>query len=108
MLTGESIPVEKNIGDAVFGGAINGAGLIHFRATLVGRDTMLARIIALVEAAQGSKAPVQRLADRIAAVFVPIVVAIAVGFFALWALVGPDSALTFATINAVAVQSPVG
>ena len=103
MLTGESIPVEKNIGDVVFGGAINGAGLVHFRATLVGRDTMLARIIALVEAAQGSKAPVQRLADRIAAVFVPIVVAIAVGSFGLWALVGPDPALTFATINAVAV-----
>ena len=103
MLTGESIPVAKGVGDTVFGASLNGVGLIRFRATQVGKETVLARIIALVEAAQGSKAPVQRLADRIASIFVPAVLAIVAGTFVLWLAVGPEPAATFATLNAVAV-----
>ncbi len=103
MLTGESLPVDKGPGDAVFGATINGTGMVEFRATQVGSETVLARIIALVESAQGSKAPVQRLADRIASIFVPVVITIAVGTFALWWGVGPSPALTFAILNAVAI-----
>ncbi len=103
MLTGESIPVDKRPGDRVFGATINGTGLIRFRATEVGSATVLARIIALVQAAQGSKAPVQHLADRVASIFVPVVIAIALGAFILWLLVGPDPELTFAVLNGVAV-----
>ncbi len=103
MLTGESMPVDKAAGARVFGATINGDGALRVRATQVGADTMLARIIALVESAQASKAPVQALADRVAAVFVPIVLAIAALAFLLWLAVGPPPALTFATLNAVAV-----
>ena len=103
MLTGESLPVEKSPGDAVFGATINGTGMLRFRATEVGSDTVLARIIAVVEAAQGSKAPVQRLADRVASIFVPLVIAVAVGTFALWWAIGPTPALTLAILNAVAI-----
>ena len=103
MLTGESLPVDKEAGDAVFGATINGTGVVQFRATQVGAETVLARITALVEAAQGSKAPVQRLADRVASIFVPIVLAIALGTFVLWWVVGPSPALTFAILNAVAI-----
>ena len=103
MLTGESLPVSKSEGDTVFGATLNGVGAIHFRATQVGKDTVLARIISLVEAAQGSKAPVQRLADRVASVFVPVVFSIALVTFVVWAFVGPDPELTFATLSAVAV-----
>ena len=78
LLTGESLPVEKRPGDTVTGGAINGAGLLRVQTTAVGTDSTLARIIALVEGAQSHKAPVQRLVDHVAAVFVPIVLACAV------------------------------
>ena len=103
MLTGESLPVEKSEGDAVFGATTNSTGLLHIRATAVGADSALARIIRLVEEAQGSKAPIQRLADSISAVFVPVVFAIAALTFALWWAVGPAPALTFAILNAVTV-----
>ena len=103
MLTGESMPVDKAPGAQVFGATINGAGALRVRATQVGADTVLARIIALVESAQASKAPVQALADRVAGVFVPAVLVIAALAFLLWLAVGPPPALTFATLNAVAV-----
>ncbi|MCY3920612.1 MAG: heavy metal translocating P-type ATPase [Chloroflexi bacterium] len=103
MLTGESMPVDKAAGDRVFGATINGDGALRVRATQVGADTVLARIIDLVESAQASKAPVQALADRVAAIFVPIVLVIAALAFLLWLAVGPPPALTFATLNAVAV-----
>lgn len=84
MLTGESIPIDKNLGDAVFGATINKQGFIKIRAGKVGKDTALAQIIKAVETAQGSKAPIQRLADRISGIFVPIVVGIAVLTFITW------------------------
>lgn len=103
MITGESLPVEKKVGDIVIGGTINLAGSFQFEATRVGKDTMLARIIGLVEEAQGSKAPVQRLADVIASYFVPAVVGIAVVTFIVWYFWGPAPALTHALLNFVAV-----
>ncbi len=102
MLSGEPMPVEKRVGDAVTGATINRAGAFQFRATRVGRDTALAQIIRLVQEAQGSKAPVQRLADRISAVFVPVVIVIAVLTFAAWFFVG-NVGFTQALIFAVAV-----
>jgi Cu+-exporting ATPase len=102
MLTGESMPVEKAPGDEVVGAAINREGALRFRATRVGADTALARIIRLVQEAQGSKAPIQRLADRVAAVFVPTVIAIAFGTFLLWWL-GVGAGFTPALIRLVAV-----
>jgi Cu+-exporting ATPase len=89
MLTGEPIPVEKTAGDEVIGATINKLGTFTFRATKVGRDTALAQIVRLVENAQGSKAPVQRFADRISAVFVPFVIGAAVLTFLFWGLAGP-------------------
>jgi Cu+-exporting ATPase len=103
MLTGESLPVEKGPGDEVFGATLNKTGSFTCRATRVGRATMLAQIIKLVEDAQGSKAPIQRLADTVASIFVPAVLGIALLTFAVWALFGPPPALTFATLNCVAV-----
>ncbi|RMF87833.1 MAG: copper-translocating P-type ATPase, partial [Nitrospinota bacterium] len=103
MLTGESLPVEKTAGDEVFGATINKMGSFTFRATRVGKETMLAQIIRLVEEAQGSKAPIQRLADYVASIFVPTVIGIGILTFALWALFGPPPALTFALVNFVAV-----
>jgi Cu+-exporting ATPase len=88
MLTGESLPVDKKPGDEVVGGTINKQGLLKFEATRVGAQTALAQIIRLVEEAQGSKAPIQRLADRVAAVFVPVVIATALITFLAWLLVG--------------------
>jgi len=90
MLTGESIPVEKNVGDSVIGATMNKLGSFRFRATKVGKDTALAQIVKLVEDAQGSKAPVQRFADRISAVFVPAVVGAAVLTFLVWLFVVPN------------------
>jgi Cu+-exporting ATPase len=89
MLTGESIPVEKNLGDNVIGATMNKLGSFKFRATKVGKDTALAQIVKLVEDAQGSKAPVQRFADRISAIFVPAVISIALLTFVVWLLVVP-------------------
>ncbi|MBK5211775.1 MAG: copper-translocating P-type ATPase [Coriobacteriia bacterium] len=90
MLTGESIPVEKSVGDAVIGSTLNKLGSFQFRATKVGADTALAQIIKLVEDAQGSKAPVQRFADRISAIFVPVVVGISLLTFLVWLFVVPN------------------
>ena len=103
MLTGESLPVTKVTGATVCAGTINRTGSFVFRATRVGSDTTLARIIRLVAEAQGSRAPIQRLADRVAAVFVPVVLALAALTFAAWALLGPSPSLLYALTNAVAV-----
>lgn len=102
MLTGESLPVEKRAGDRLTGGTVNGTGSVLMRATAVGADTRLAHIIRLVEEAQGSKAPVQALADRIAAVFVPAVIGIAVATFAAWMLF-TDAGAVAAMMHAIAV-----
>ena len=102
MVTGESLPVEKSIGDSVVGGTINKNGSIEFRATAVGKETVIARIIKLVEDAQGSKAPIQKLADIIASVFVPVVIGIAALTFALWYFVG-GIGFTSSMINFIAV-----
>ncbi|MEX2031407.1 MAG: heavy metal translocating P-type ATPase, partial [Dehalococcoidia bacterium] len=103
MLTGESVPVTKTAGSAVFGATMNASGMIRVRATAVGADSALSRIIRLVEEAQTSKAPIQALADRIAAVFVPVVLGIALLTFLGWWLLGPEPALTLGFINAVTV-----
>lgn len=102
MLTGESMPVEKKAGNAVTAGTINKQGLLRFEATRVGADTALAQIIRLVQDAQGSKAPIQRIADRVASIFVPVVIVIALGTFMIWWLV-LDSGFTPALIRLVAV-----
>ncbi len=103
MLTGESLPVDKAPGDRVFAGTVNGFAALLVRAARVGADTSLARIIRLVEEAQGSKAPIQRLADRVAAVFVPVVCGIAVATFCVWAFVVPGSDWGRAVLNFVSV-----
>ena len=103
MLTGESLPVAKAPESKVFAGTINRTGSFVFRAARVGAETTLARIIALVAEAQGSRAPIQRLADRVAAVFVPIVLTLAALTFVAWWLVGPEPAGLFALTNAIAV-----
>ena len=103
MLTGESLPVDKTAGATVFGGTVNRTGSFVFRATRVGSDTTLARIVSLVEEAQGSRAPIQRLADRVAAIFVPVVLAIAAATFVGWWLLGPAPSVLYALTNAVAV-----
>jgi len=103
MLTGESLPVEKVPGATVIGGSINRTGAFTFRATRVGRDTVLARIVQLVEDAQGSRAPIQRLADRVAGVFVPIVLVVSALTFTAWLLWGPQPAFFHALTSAVGV-----
>ncbi|HLA24997.1 MAG TPA: heavy metal translocating P-type ATPase [bacterium] len=103
MLTGESLPVDKGPGDEVIGATLNRTGAFTFKALKVGRDTMLAQIIRLVQEAQGSKAPIQRLADRVAAYFVPAVMALAALTFLVWLIFGPDPSLTYALVTFVAV-----
>jgi len=103
MLTGESIPIEKAIGDQVIGATSNTTGSFVFRATNVGKDTALAQIVKLVSDAQGSKAPIQRLADTISAYFVPIVLGLAALTFGIWMVFGPDPKTTFALVSAIAV-----
>ncbi len=103
MVTGESMPVEKATGASVVGATINRSGSFVMRATKVGKDTVLQQIIRLVQEAQGSKAPIQRLADRVSGVFVPIVFGIAVLTFVAWYVWGPEPSLTFAMLNTVAV-----
>ncbi len=103
MLTGEPMPVAKKIGDEVVGGSMNTTGSITFRATRVGKDAALGQIIRLVEDAQSTKAPIQGLADRVAAVFVPIVMALALAAFVVWFDIGPEPGLIFATIALVTV-----
>ena len=103
MITGEPVPVHKRAGAEVVGGTINGTGAFAFSATKVGADTVLAQIIRMVEAAQGSKLPIQALVDKVTSWFVPAVIGAAVLTFAAWFVFGPSPALTFALINAVAV-----
>jgi Cu+-exporting ATPase len=103
MLTGEPIPVLKEAGAEVFAGTMNTTGALVFEATRIGQATALAQIVRLVEDAQGSRAPVQRLADRVAAVFVPIVIAVAIAAFVVWFDVGPEPAPLYATIAFVTV-----
>ncbi len=103
MITGEPIPVTKRAGDEVIGATINKTGSFRFEATKVGKETALSQIIRMVEEAQGTKAPIQRLADRIAGVFVPVVLGIAALTFLVWWIFGPEPALTFALLNFVAV-----
>ncbi len=103
MLTGESLPVEKGPGTAVVGGSVNRTGAFTFRAMRVGSETVLAQIIRLVEEAQGSKAPIQRLADRVASVFVPVVLVIAALTFGVWWAWGPEPSFFYALANAVGV-----
>ncbi|MBI2202198.1 MAG: HAD-IC family P-type ATPase, partial [Armatimonadetes bacterium] len=103
MVTGESMPVEKGVHAAVVGATVNRSGLFTMRATKVGRDTVLQQIIRMVQEAQGSKAPIQRLADRVSSVFVPIVFAVAIMTFGVWWAFGPAPALTYALLNTVAV-----
>jgi Cu+-exporting ATPase len=103
MITGEPLPVEKNVGDQVTGGTVNGTGGFVMRAEKVGSDTLLAQIVNLVAEAQRSRAPIQGLADKVATIFVPTVVAVAVLTFALWMFFGPEPRLAFAIVNAVAV-----
>jgi len=103
MISGEPVPVEKGPGDDVIGGTVNGTGTLVMEARRVGAETLLAQIVDMVAQAQRSRAPVQRLADVVAAYFVPAVVVVAVVTFVVWALVGPPPALSFALINAIAV-----
>jgi Cu+-exporting ATPase len=103
MLTGESFPVEKNLDSKIFGGSINRSGTFEFEVSATGKDSVLGKIITLVEEAQGSKAPIQKLADKVSAIFVPIVIVIATFTFILWIIFGGDNSFTFGLINFVAV-----
>jgi P-type Cu+ transporter len=103
MLTGESIPVEKGAGDEVAGGTLNTSGTLRFRATRVGADTALAQIVRLVEEAQGSKAPIQRLVDRVASIFVPIVFGVATLTAIAWWIFGPEPHFAYAVTAFIAV-----
>jgi len=103
MITGESIPVEKFKGDTVIGATMNKTGTFTYKATKVGKETMLAQIIKLVEEAQGSKAPIQRLADVIASYFVPTVIILAIITFVVWFIFGPSPSLLHAIFNMIAV-----
>lgn len=103
MITGEPIPVEKATGDPVTGGTVNGTGSFVMAATRVGADTMLSQIVRMVAEAQRSRAPIQKLADTVAGLFVPVVVLTAIVTFIVWAVFGPHPAMAFAIVNAVAV-----
>ena len=103
MVTGESIPVHKQPGDRVIGATVNGTGSFVMRAERVGRDTLLARIVALVGEAQRSRAPIQRLADVVSGYFVPTVVVVAIGTFVVWSLAGPEPRFAYGLVNAVSV-----
>jgi Cu+-exporting ATPase len=103
MLTGESLPVDKRPGDPVVGGTLNRSGSFRFRATRVGKDTVLARIVEMVREAQGSKPPIQKLVDQVAAWFVPVVIAIAALAALVWYAFGPEPRLNYAAVIAVAV-----
>ena len=103
MLTGESLPVEKAAGDPVIGGTINRTGAFRYRATNLGADSLLAQIVRLMRDAQGSRAPIQKLVDRVTGVFVPVSISIAIATFAVWFVAGPEPALIPAFAAAVAV-----
>jgi Cu+-exporting ATPase len=114
MLTGESLPVEKNVGAAVFGATINNTGAFRFRVTKVGRDTVLAQIVQLVSDAQGSRAPIQRLADRVSGVFVPVVIGLALLTLVGWLVLGPAGSrlplalTTFVSVLIIACPCALG
>ena len=103
MVTGESIPVEKTVGDKVIGATVNGTGSLIIRAERVGSETLLSQIVQMVAEAQRSRAPIQKLADRVSAYFVPAVIVIAIITFIVWAIIGPEPRLAYALINSVAV-----
>jgi Cu+-exporting ATPase len=103
MVTGESVPVAKGNGDRVVGATVNGTGALLMQAERVGRDTLLARIVAMVAEAQRSRAPIQRLADRVSSIFVPAVVAVSVLTFIAWSIWGPEPRMAYGLVNAVAV-----
>ena len=103
MISGESIPIEKFEGDAVIGGTVNGTGGFVMIATKVGGDTLLSQIVTMVAEAQRTRAPIQRLADSVAAWFVPAVITVAIVTFAFWSWLGPQPAMAYAVVNAVAV-----
>jgi len=103
MVTGEPIPVEKAPGSRVTGGTVNGTGGFVMRAERVGSETLLAQIVRMVSEAQRSRAPIQRLADRVSSYFVPLVVLVALLTFVVWGLVGPEPRMAYALVNAVAV-----
>ncbi|MDQ3938762.1 MAG: heavy metal translocating P-type ATPase, partial [Chloroflexota bacterium] len=103
MLTGESMPVQKGAGDEVIGATLNTTGALVFRATRVGRETVLAQIVRMVQEAQGSKAPIQRLADTVTGYFVPIVLALALLTLAVWLALGPEPRVTFALVSFISV-----
>ncbi len=103
LMTGEPIPVEKAVGSKVIGGTVNATGSFLMRAERVGSDTLLAQIVRMVSEAQRSRAPVQKLADRVSAYFVPAVVLVAILAFILWSIFGPEPKMAHALLNAVAV-----
>jgi Cu+-exporting ATPase len=103
MVTGESMPVTKSVGDRVIGGTMNQSGAFVMRADKVGRDTMLAQIVAMVAVAQRSRAPIQRLADQVSAWFVPLVIAVAIAAFVAWATFGPEPRFSYGLVAAVSV-----
>jgi len=103
MVTGESLPITKAAGDAVIGATVNTTGALTVRATRVGRDTVLAHVVRLVSEAQGSRAPIQRLADAVTGVFVPVVIGLAAITFVVWLVAGPEPAFNLALLNTVAV-----
>lgn len=103
MVSGEPIPVEKRIGDSITGGTVNGTGALIMTATRVGEDTMLSQIVRMVSEAQRSRAPIQKLVDTVAGYFVPAVIVIAALTFIIWAIFGPNPAMAFGIVNAVAV-----
>lgn len=103
MITGEPIPVEKKVGEKVFAGTINQKGSFEFEAQKVGSDTLLSQIIKMVQDAQGSKAPVQKLADKIAGIFVPVVIGISILTFIIWMIVGGENAFTHALLTSITV-----
>jgi Cu+-exporting ATPase len=103
MLTGESMPVGKSAGDRVIGGTMNASGAFVMRASRIGRDTMLAQIVAMVAQAQRSRAPIQRLADQVSGWFVPLVIAVAVAAFVAWATFGPEPRMAYGLVAAVSV-----
>ena len=103
MITGEPLPVEKSVGDTVTGGTVNGPGSFVMRAERVGSDTLLGQIVTMVADAQRSRAPIQGLADKVASIFVPVVLAVSLLTFVLWMWLGPEPKLAYAIVNAVAV-----
>jgi Cu+-exporting ATPase len=103
MISGEPVPVEKGAGDKVIGATVNGTGMLLVRATRVGRDTVLSQIVRMVAEAQRSRAPIQKLADKVSALFVPAVVITAIVTFVVWALLGPEPRLSHGLVNAIAV-----